>query len=110
MVHMVAIKLFEGVRSGDNCKDGLRQVLLVLMQICKEAYQEACRDTIRRKYSDEDFTLPEIGPASEEEINEAERKTHGQGDGTHFKFHINTLRSICSALREIQEALDSIKQ
>lgn len=51
-----------------------------------------------------------MGPASEEEINEAERKTLGQGDGAHYKPHITMLRGICSSLCDIQDALDSIKQ
>ena len=62
------------------------------------------------KDPNEDFTLPEVGPASDEEIDEAERKTFGGGDSGRYKFHIIPLRGYSQGLREIQDALDSIEQ
>jgi len=97
----------------NNCKEGLRDILLIIWQLNQEVYQKARHDTYRMKYQDleedEDFTLPEVGPASEDEIDEAERKTHGCGDSGRYRYHIDHLRWSKNALREIQDALDSIK-
>lgn len=93
-----------------NCRNGLRDLLLQMRHLCQEDYQEARLKTIRRTLPDEGFVLPEVGPASEEQIDEAESKTSGGGDSGRLKPHILNLRGLSSALYEIQHALDSIEQ
>ncbi len=93
-----------------RCKEGLHDIISTIWELWQEGYQKAGHDTYRRKDPDEDFALPEIGLASEEEIAEAERKILGQGDSARYKLHIIPLRGYSRGLREIQDALNSIKQ
>jgi len=78
--------------------------------LLQESYREVSKITLRMKCRGEDFTLPEKGPASEKEINEAENKTYGISDCGIRKPFINNLRGICKELREEQALLDSLEQ